>query len=261
VEPPKRTMGTPFITFLGPTDLSGYDRTKLHSEQSHVPTAFVDAMEVREQVFVQEQGVPLTNEFDSDDPRSCHWVVYASINTTTEGEEKDAEGNITQRKQSTTRSTPIGTIRLVPFPHAPHPEPGSNFVLDPDEQLSGPPPYIVDRPTTFHDGKEPYLKLGRIAVVKEFRGAGIAKILANAAISWAQNNPTFFNPSVKEMGMEQLGANTVEEVPVWRGLMCVHAQEQVESAWAKWGFQTDEGMGTWEEEGIKHVGMFQRLKL
>lgn len=166
-----------------------------------------------------------------------------------------------REKQSVTRSTPIGTIRLVPFPHAPHPEPGSTFIFDPNEEDSGPPSYITDRATTYHDGQEPYVKLGRIAVVKGFRGAGIAKLLANAALDWAKKNPAFFNPSVEKMGMEQLGAKTVEEVPVWRGLVCVHAQEQVEKAWAKWGFMIDEGMGFWWEEGIRHVGMFQRLDI
>jgi hypothetical protein len=73
-------MGTPFITFLGPSDLSGYDRTKRHNEQpAHIPKTFIDAMEVREEVFVKEQGVPLTNEFDSDDSRSCHWVSPSPI--------------------------------------------------------------------------------------------------------------------------------------------------------------------------------------
>jgi hypothetical protein len=67
--------GTPFITFLGPSDLSAYDRKKSPFEQpSSIPKTFIDAMEVREQVFVQEQGVPLENEFDSDDARACHWV-------------------------------------------------------------------------------------------------------------------------------------------------------------------------------------------
>jgi predicted GNAT family N-acyltransferase len=242
-------MGTPFIAFLEPSNLTGYDRTKPHSEQpAHIPKAFIDAMEVREQVFVEEQGVPLTNEFDSDDARACHWVsqshikeapiiirnqvVYASVNTTTEPEARDAEGNIVQRKKSVTRSTPIGTIRLVPFPHAPHPEPGSKFVFDPNKELSGPPPYIIDRATTYHDGKEPYIKLGRIAVVEEFRGSGISKILANAAMNWARENPTYFNPSIKNVGMEQMGATTLEEVPMWNGLVCVHAQEQVEKTWA-----------------------------
>jgi predicted GNAT family N-acyltransferase len=189
-------------------------------------------------------------------------VVYASINTTTDPEVKDADGNIVQRKKSVTRSTPIGTIRLVPFPHAPHPEPGSKFTFDPSEYGStSPPPYIIDRATTFHDGIEPYIKLGRIAVVKEFRNAGISKILANAAINWAQQNPTYFNPSVLEMGMEKMGATNTDEIPVWKGLVCVHAQEQVEKVWTKWGFEKDEGMGTWDEEGIMHVGMFKRLNI
>ena len=255
-------MGTPFTAFLGPSDLSAYDHTKPPSVQSsEVPKTFLDAMEVREQVFVKEQGIPPENEFDSDDPRSCHWVIYASVNTVVSAEECDAAGNITKPKESTTRSTPIGTIRLVPFPHFPHPQPGSKFVFSPEVAAAEPPSYIVDRATTFHDGIEPYLKLGRIAVIKEFRGSGLAKILAGAAMNWARENPTFFNPSVAEVGMENLLAESIEAVPAWKGLMCVHAQEQVEKTWAKWGFEIDEGMGKWEEEGIMHVGMFQRLKL
>lgn len=170
------------------------------------------------------------------------------------------------RKKSITKSLPIGTIRLVPFPHPPHPEPGSSYAADALEtaenpESSDPPPYIIDRATTYHDGKEPYIKLGRIAVLQEFRGSGIAKLLVGAAMSWVQQNPTYFNPSVKIMGMEKIGASKTDEIPVWKGLLCVHAQEQVAKAWAKWGFELDEGMGTWDEEGIKHVGMFQRLKI
>jgi len=67
-------MGTPFITFLGPSNLDGYNRKESSLEQPNVPKTFLDAMEVREEVFVKEQGVPLENEFDSDDPRACHWV-------------------------------------------------------------------------------------------------------------------------------------------------------------------------------------------
>jgi hypothetical protein len=68
-------MGTPFITFLSPSNLSEYDRKKRPSQQpSSIPKIFIEAMEVREQVFVIEQGVPLENEFDSDDARACHWV-------------------------------------------------------------------------------------------------------------------------------------------------------------------------------------------
>lgn len=105
------------------------------------------------------------------------------------------------------------------------------------------------------------MKLGRIAVLKEFRGSGIAKLLANAPLVWAMQNPTFFNPSITSMGMEKMGASSLDEIPVWKGLICVHAQEHVVKAWEKWGFQLDEGMGTWVEEGITHVGMFRRLNI
>lgn len=256
-------MGTPFISFLKPSNLHGYDRKKRPSEQpEHIPQAFLDAMEVREEVFVKEQSVALENEFDSDDARACHWVIYASINTVTEPEEKDSNGNITRRKQSVTRSTPIGTVRLVPFPHPPHPEPNSSYAADALETgPADPPPYIVDRATTYHDGKEPYIKLGRLAVVKDLRGSGLAKLLVSSAMTWIQQNPTYFNPSVINMGMDKFAPLGFDEVPLWKGLVCVHAQEQVAKIWAKWGFRLDEGMGRWEEEGIQHVGMFRRLNL
>jgi len=68
-------MGTPFIAFIGPTNLDGYDRKLPPSQQpSSIPKTFLDVMDVREAVFVQEQAVPLDNEFDSDDARACHWV-------------------------------------------------------------------------------------------------------------------------------------------------------------------------------------------
>ncbi|XMA15521.1 hypothetical protein WAI453_008312 [Rhynchosporium graminicola] len=266
-------MGTPFITFLGPSNLDGYDSKNRSSTQpENIPKTFIDAMEVREQVFVEEQRVPLDNEFDSDDHRACHWVIYASINTVTDPEVTSSSGEIITRKRSTTRSTPIGTIRLVPFPHPPHPEPGSSYTADALEtspknaDSTSPPPFITDRATTHHDGKEPYMKLGRLAVLREFRGSGIAKMLVSAALTWAQANPTFFNPSIAELGMEKItvaGSDEegMPEVPVWKGLVCVHAQEQVAKVWEKWGFLHDEGMGQWVEEGIGHVGMFMRIQL
>jgi predicted GNAT family N-acyltransferase len=186
-------------------------------------------------------------------------VVYASINTTTEPEKTDEDGNILQRQKSHTISQPIGTIRLVPFPHTPHPEPGSAWAPSSPSTGTSTPPYIIDRATTLHDGREPYIKLGRLAVLKEFRGSGLAKLLTNAAMTWARENPTYFNPSIAEMGMDKMGASSLEELPVWKGLVCVHAQEQVRQTWERWGFEIDEGMGRWDEEGIMHVGMFCRL--
>ena len=264
-------MGTPFITFLEPSKLEGYSRGASREHQpSNIPTPFLDAMEVREEVFVKEQNVPVENEFDSDDSRSCHWVVYASVNKTEELEIRDDSGNVIQPRKSSTRTTPIGTIRLVPFPHDKHPVKGGRYwngvlegqVQSPDSGMQSPTKsYLADRPTSFHDGKEPYVKLGRLSVVKEFRGHRIAGLLVNTVLSWLKANPAYFNPSIKELGLENLGATSERDIPKWNGLICVHAQEQVIGAWEKWGFKIDEGMGKWEEEGIGHVGMFQRLAI
>ncbi|KAI2634152.1 acyl-CoA N-acyltransferase [Hypomontagnella submonticulosa] len=282
-------MGTPFITLLEPTRLDGYDRTKPHNQQApHIPKAFCDAMEVREAVFVGEQDTPLDCEYDADDPRSCHWVMYASVNHTTEPEERDPHtGEVTKPRRSETRSTPIGTLRIVPFPHPPHPPYGARYVgnvlqedgeAKTDGTSSGRPrapaltsvdeeratsalPFGVDRPTTYHDGKEPYVKLGRMAVIGEFRGHHIASQLWRAARKWLEDNPAFFNPSVTELGMDQLKAGDVGDIPKWNGLVCCHAQTRVVKFYEKWGFQVDEKMGKWYEEGIPHVGMFLRIPI
>lgn len=43
----------------------------------------------------------------------------------------------------------------------------------------------------------------------------------------------------------------------------MHAQDRPEvvKTYQKWGFQIDEKMGRWWEEGIPHVGMFIRLDI
>ncbi|KAI1418073.1 hypothetical protein F5Y13DRAFT_150495 [Hypoxylon sp. FL1857] len=287
-------MGTPFITLLLPSQLDGYDKTKPHDQQpAHIPKVFCDAMEVREVVFVKEQGVPLECEYDADDARSCHWVMYASVNQTTEPEERDPHtGEVTKPRKSETRSMPIGTLRIVPFPHPPHPQPGGRYVdnvlqEDDQDQASRPTgdtgsgftrsrshtltsvdeerqasalPFGADRPTTYHDGKEPYLKLGRMAVIPMFRGHHIAGQLWRAARKWLEEHSTIFNPSVAELGMDQIKA-TPSGIPNWNGLICCHAQESVVKVYEKWGFKVDEGMGKWYEEGIPHVGMFLRLPI
>ncbi|KAK6955795.1 hypothetical protein Daesc_003439 [Daldinia eschscholtzii] len=300
-------MGTPFISLLEPTRLDGYDRSRPHDQQpGHVPKTFCDAMSVREAVFVREQGVPLANEHDPDDARSCHWVMYASVHFTAEPELRDpATGEVIRPRRSETRSLPIGTLRVVPFPHPPHPQPGGRYVnnvlveedeetndenddddgkkkkkqeekekkaaparprartltsVDEERQASA-LPFGADRPTTYHDGKEPYVKLGRMAVIPEFRGHHIAGQLWRAAKKWLEDNPTFFNPSVTELGMDQLKVGTPGDIPKWNGLVCCHAQESVVKLYEKWGFKVDEGMGKWYEEGIPHVGMFLRLRI
>ncbi|KAI1275737.1 hypothetical protein F5Y07DRAFT_163800 [Xylaria sp. FL0933] len=307
-------MGTPFITHLEPSRLDGYNPHLPHDKQpSHIPAAYRDAMSVREAVFVKEQGCPLENEHDADDARSCHWVMYASVKMTTVPEERDPRTDkVVRPRRSETTTLPIGTLRIVPFPHPPHPPDGAKYVggvLQRDEdsyvfignespngnhkngdvndplrgnfdgaptepqryggafsivderRLSDPFPFGVDRPTDFHDGKEPYVKLGRMAVVPEFRGHQIAVQLWNAARKWLQENPTYFNPSVKELGMDTMKAGSADEIPKWNGLVCVHAQEAVTKVYERWGFKVDRAMGRFYEEGIPHVGMFQRLEI
>lgn len=211
---------------------------------------------------------------------------------------------------------PIGTLRIVPFPHPPHPPDGARYVggmllpaednrgttssADPantgaqgdstknDEnsppcdngssaaaepprhralslvdqrRLSAPMPFGVDRRTDFHDGKEPYVKLGRVAVLPDFRGHQVAVQLWNVAKKWLQENPTYFNPSVKELGMDLMKVGNADDIPKWNGLVCVHAQELVAKVYERWGFKIDKGMGKFYEEGIPHVGMFQRLEV
>jgi predicted GNAT family N-acyltransferase len=219
-------------------------------------------MIVREQVFVREQHIPLQYEFDSDDARSCHWVVYASDCRQEDGVTDPDTGAVTLPAQARSKAIPVGTIRLVPFPHSPHPKAGREYVdgklLPPRagadagdehdaEEPEGLAPYgYKDRETSLHDGTEPYVKLGRLAVVPGHRGKRLAGLLVNAALDWAAKNQTYF---------DHIGSQAH-----WNGLVCVHAQVSAVLVWQRHGFVRDELMGEWYEEGIPHVGMFRRLE-
>lgn len=170
-----------FISFLpppGPT-LAKYDSAALHTSQpADVPEIFRDAMSVREDVFVKEQKVALENEVDIDDARSFHWVAYASVGTSSsdgaaamDGVNKDSATTAEHpgRKGSTAMRLAVGTIRLVPPPHPPHPEPGSSHKIDNHEGLPHEMQSGLSK-TEMHDGKEPYVKLGRLSVLEPFRG-------------------------------------------------------------------------------------------
>ncbi|KAI1343912.1 acyl-CoA N-acyltransferase [Xylariaceae sp. FL0016] len=286
-------MGTPFISLLEPSPgaLDAYDRRAPVSAQPpapQVPRVFLDAMAVRDAVFVREQGCSAEHECDADDPRSCHWVMYASVNRTTAPEERDpSTGQILQPRRSETATMPIGTLRVVPFPHPPHPQPGGRYYdnilqTSPTAEIAdgageapvAPPqtesdvrrqsealPYGHDRPTSLHDGREPYVKIGRLAVIPEFRGHRISIQMWSAARKWLEDHPAYFNPSVAELGLDQLKVDTANDIPKWNGLVCAHAQKDVIKIYERWGFQVDEGMGTWYEEDIEHVGMWIRLPI
>lgn len=108
-----------------------------------------------------------------------------------------------------------------------------------------------------HDGKEPFVKLGRLATLKKYRGLGLGRLLVNTAVEWAAKN--------KGAIREGKGAVQVEReksvVAEWNGLVLVHAQRDVEKFYRSLGFVTDEGLGEWVEEGIQHVGMWRRLEV
>lgn len=249
-----------FVDLIKPLHdrLRHYDPTKSPTAQSDndavydtdparaVPQSFLDAMIVRERVYVQEQNIPLENELDEDDARSFHWVVYASMPlkaaTNSNGAAGGGGGGGAERKGSGSTKMPIGTIRLVPPPHAPHPL-GTHGS---DEAKEG------------HEPSEPYVKLGRLAVIPEFRKAGISKLLIETALSYAKAHPYEVGPLLDPASMEALKKGVAIS---WKGLVLVHAQVGVQKVWRKYGFETDESMGTWDEEGIDHVAMWRRVSV
>lgn len=231
------------IALQQPINLDNYDRSlPAVNQPSDIPQSFLDCMAVREEVFVKGQNIPLLLEGDSDDCRSYHWVAYAT----------DADG----------KRFPVGNLRLVPYPHDPHPLPGSFLDLPENitmnELKAEPKPWIVDRETSLHNGVEPYVKFGRMAVIEAYRGKGIAGQLVRAAIDWARENPEAFNVSE---AVDVAGAEVPKTMTTWGGLICAHAQEYVKDAWARWGFKVDEKMGRWSEADIPHVGMLFRVDL
>ncbi|KAL8932109.1 MAG: hypothetical protein Q9211_006522, partial [Gyalolechia sp. 1 TL-2023] len=74
---------------------------------------------------------------------------------------------------------------------------------------------------------------------------GAAQKLLAVALEWSGRNKEKFR--IEDGGEE------------WKGLVLSHAQRSVKGWWEKMGFEEDEGMGVWWEEGIEHVGMWRRL--
>ena len=239
-----------FVDFIVPLKerLKLYDPAKPPTDQPKndasdptkaIPQGFVDAMIVREEVYVKEQNVQLENELDEDDPVSYHWTAYASIpvkQASPDLQPQDANSS-NGKRGSTSTKIPIGTIRLVPPPHNAHPN-GKHY-------------------TDVHNETESYVKLGRLAVIKEFRKAGIAKLLIDTALAFVREHPYDLLPYYDPTELESMSHNGLSMD--FKGLVLVHAQTGVQKVWRKYGFETDESMGTWDEEGIEHVGMWKRL--
>ncbi|KIW05038.1 uncharacterized protein PV09_04194 [Verruconis gallopava] len=243
-------MATQFVSFQPPpgASLRDYDRSLPPSRQpASVPPVFVEAMQVREEVFVKEQGVPLANELDEDDPRSFHWVVYASVGSTSSASpttmgpiNSGSASDERRRSESTATKVPVGTIRLVPPPH---------------------PPHVVEGGAHLEEPREPYVKLGRLATLSAYRGLGLSRLLINAAINWAKEHADDILPRPSPAQVEAAKQEGRPEWMPWRGLILVHAQVQVQKLWEGFGFVKDESMGTWVEEGIDHVGLWRKVEV
>ncbi|EAL91038.1 hypothetical protein KXW98_002994 [Aspergillus fumigatus] len=181
------------------------------------PPTFNDAMTIRLKVFVEEQHVSASAEIDDDDPRSWQWVLYDS---------------------SSSVKSPVAVIRLVPPPHAPH-----ELITNPGANAS------LSKYDTAH---EPYIKLTRVAVLREYRGLGLGRRLVEEALGWARGHVKEIQEACRRVAGRELR---------WKGLVLVHAQVQGEKMYERFGFVTDEKMGRWDEEGIEHVGMWKRIDL
>jgi predicted GNAT family N-acyltransferase len=263
-------MATEFVALQPPPGsaaLSNYVRTLSSDQQPPgIPQTFREAMEVREEVFVKGQGVPLENELDEDDERSWHWVVYASVgNTTSPGAlapttSTGDSGEERRKSESTATRVPVGTIRLVPPPHAPHPLPGGSEHLHASVDIKDGGHPRSDSPH-FQEPTEPYVKLGRIAILPAYRGLGLSRLLINAALNWAKEHPEEVLPPPAPANVEAAKQEGKKEWMPWKGLMLVHAQTQVQKMWESFGFVTDDSMGSWDEEGIDHVGLWKKVEV
>ncbi|KAG4025444.1 hypothetical protein MFRU_058g00270 [Monilinia fructicola] len=256
---------TPRITPAHKLSIQLPPRPHLHTWNRHLPAynqahcseipIFKDACYVREQVFVHEQqAIPLIHHLDTDDARCVHIVIYAPDDVSSGG----------SRDTVQSKYVPVGTIRILPYPDHERPLPNSSIVAPPpitDEELLQssilfnlpPPPYKPTIPSDLYDGIEPYIRLGRLALLPSYRGRGYADLLIQTALKWASENPKF--------SYEMLGEKEKKSVPEWRGLVCLYARETAVGTWARNGFLVDEGMGIWWEVGIRHVGMVKRVRI
>ena len=225
-------MSRPVVELLPPPGSSVFKApTSPPFTHPEVSPTFLSAINVRVEVFVDEQHCSAQNEIDEDDARSWHWVVFLE-----RPEVKAA----------------AGTIRLVPVtPLAGHIEGEATEITKRGEQALGP----KHGKTEMWDGHEPFVKLGRMATLKGYRKLGLGRLLVNTAFEWLESNAD------KVTGQMEAICHEHNEEERWRGLVLVHAQKEIERFWASVGFVRDDGMGTWWEEGIEHIAMWKRFTL
>ncbi len=206
-----------------------------------------------------EQHCSSANEIDADDAKSWHWVAFDDSSGRGNDDDDDDDRERAHPEvwrdevgyAVNVRPSAVGTIRLVPVGAA---------VERFNDAAPGTGP--SHGPTQLWDGREPYIKLGRLATLFAHRGLGLGRLLVGAALEWATDHAIVLhrqglNPCKSEIQQQEDG----EVDAPWKGLVLVHAQKVVEGFWRGLGFETDEGMGRWWEEGIEHLGMWRRLEI
>lgn len=73
--------------------------------------------------------------------------------------------------------------------------------------------WVEWKKTDFWDGKEGFWQVGRVSVLKEWRGKGVADVLVQEAVRWAG----------KELGRIEKGEGRKEERR-WKGLLLANAR-------------------------------------
>ncbi|CZS88425.1 uncharacterized protein RAG0_00180 [Rhynchosporium agropyri] len=117
----------------------------------------LDLLQTRNPLLSREYSWTSSPSAPPDDARSCCMVLYSPE----------------------PRNRPVGTVRLVPSPHHPHPVEGARYeapdadglAISARELFLAPlPKYTIARSTSLHDGVKPFVKLGRLCVVEKYRG-------------------------------------------------------------------------------------------
>ncbi len=221
------------------------------SARHEIPAELVSAISVRFAVFVNEQQFSSENEIDSDDARSWHWVALATPREgdSPSGAERHVHGN---EEEEVREQTVAATLRLVPY--SSHPPPPDSPGDPPGRPAEAP----CLRQTAQWDGREPYIKIGRLATLPSHRRMGLGKLLVQSAVEWAGRNRETLHPRKGEQANGNTGEAREDQ---WDGLILIHAQKAVQGFWERVGFVMDEGLGTWCEEGVEHVGMWNRASV
>ncbi|OQD82341.1 hypothetical protein PENANT_c022G02487 [Penicillium antarcticum] len=105
-------------------------------------------------------------------------------------------------------TTPVGVIRLVPPPQPPHSQVTNS-------ETNG--------EAVYDWAHEPCIKLTRVAIMPEYRGLGLGRRLVETALEWAAVHAAEIDEAAALVARAER-----ESAPLWKGLVLVHAQVDVE---------------------------------